>query len=70
MPKCGESAIHMAFAPELHQVTGCYFASSKPRRSAKRSYDATTMQQLWQISAELVGLAETGANPHSVSHRR
>jgi hypothetical protein len=33
------TSIHLASAPDLEQVTGRYFASSKPRRSSKRSYD-------------------------------
>ena len=48
--------IHMASAPDLEQVTGRYFVNSKPKRSAKRSYDEATAARLWQVSADLVGL--------------
>ncbi len=50
------TSIRLASAPELAQVTGRYFANSKPRRSSSRSYDAATAARLWQVSAELVGL--------------
>jgi retinol dehydrogenase 14 len=53
------TSIHVASAPDLEQVSGRYFAGRKPKRSAKRSYDEAVAAQLWQVSAELVGL--TGA---------
>ena len=52
------TSIHLASAPDLEQVTGRYFANSKPRRSSKRSYDEAAAARLWQVSADLVGLAE------------
>jgi hypothetical protein len=42
-------------------VTGRYFASSKPKRSSKPSYDKSTAARLWQVSADLVGLTATRA---------
>jgi retinol dehydrogenase-14 len=53
------TSIHLASAPELEQVTGRYFADSKPKTSSKPSYDRATAARLWQISADLVGLATT-----------
>jgi hypothetical protein len=50
------TSIHVASAPDLEQVTGRYFANSKPKRSAKHSYDEATAARLWQVSANLVGL--------------
>jgi NAD(P)-dependent dehydrogenase (short-subunit alcohol dehydrogenase family) len=50
------TSIHLASAPDLEQVTGRYFASSKPRRSSKRSYDQAAAARLWQASADLTGL--------------
>jgi Dehydrogenases with different specificities (related to short-chain alcohol dehydrogenases) len=44
-------------APDLEQVTGRYFANSKPKRSSKRSYDEVAAARLWQVSTDLVGLA-------------
>jgi NAD(P)-dependent dehydrogenase (short-subunit alcohol dehydrogenase family) len=50
------TSIHLASAPDLEQVTGCFFANSKPKRSSKCSYDTATATRLWQVSADLVGL--------------
>ncbi|HXA60107.1 MAG TPA: SDR family NAD(P)-dependent oxidoreductase [Streptosporangiaceae bacterium] len=54
------TSIHVASAPDLEQVTGCYFANSKPKRSTKRAYDEAAAARLWQVSADLVGLTLTG----------
>jgi retinol dehydrogenase-14 len=51
------TSIHVASAPDLDQVTGRYFAKSKPRRSGQRSYDKAAAARLWQVSADLVGLS-------------
>ncbi len=50
------TSIHLASSPQLEQVTGHYFAHSKPKRSSKRSYDEAAAARLWQVSAELVSL--------------
>ncbi len=55
------TSIHLASAPELEQVTGRYFASSKPRRSSRRSYDQAAATRLWQVSADLADLTAAGA---------
>ena len=52
--------IHLASSPEVEGVTGQFFAKRKPRKSAKRSYDTADAVRLWEISAELVGLDDTG----------
>ena len=54
------TSIHLASAPELEQVTGSYFANSKPKRSSRRSYDEAAAARLWQVSADLVGLTAAG----------
>ena len=54
------TSIHLASAPDLEQVTGRYFANSKPKRSSKRSYDEAAAARLWQVSADLVGLTAAG----------
>jgi retinol dehydrogenase-14 len=54
------TSIHLASAPDLEQVTGRYFANSKPRTSSKRSYDKAAAARLWQLSADLVGLTTAG----------
>jgi retinol dehydrogenase-14 len=55
------TSIYLASAPDLEQVTGRYFANSKPKRSAKRSYDEAAAARLWQVSADLVGLTAPGS---------
>ena len=54
------TSIHLSFSPDLEQVTGRYFANSKPRRSSKRSYDQAAAARLWQVSTALVGLTAAG----------
>ncbi len=54
------TSIHVASAPELDGVTGRYFASCQPRRSAQRSYDEATAARLWRMSADMVGLEPGG----------
>jgi retinol dehydrogenase-14 len=51
------TSIYLASAPQLEQVSGRYFANSKPKRSSERSYDEAAAARLWHVSAELVGLA-------------
>lgn len=50
------TSIRLASDPELNHVTGHYFANGKPKRSSQRSHDQAAAAQLWQISADLVGL--------------
>ncbi len=54
------TSIHLASAPDLERVTGCYFVNSKPKRSSKPSYDEATAARLWQVSSDLVGLTAAG----------
>jgi retinol dehydrogenase-14 len=58
--KGAATSIHLASAPDLEQVTGRYFANSKPKTSSKRSYDEAAAARLWQLSADLVGLTTAG----------
>jgi retinol dehydrogenase 14 len=59
------TSIHLASAPDLEQVTGCYFASSKQKRSSERSYDEAAATRLWQVSADLVGLTTADSVRHA-----
>jgi retinol dehydrogenase 14 len=54
------TSIHVASAPDLAQVTGRYFVNSKPTTSSKLSRNEAAGAQLWQMSADLVGLAAAG----------
>ena len=53
------TSIYVASAPELENVTGQFFADSKPKRSSRRSYDEGTAARLWRVSADLVGIPAT-----------
>ena len=55
--------IHLASAPDLEQVTGRYFANSRPTRSSKASYDQAAAARLWQVSGDLVGMTTAGDTP-------
>jgi retinol dehydrogenase-14 len=59
------TSIYLASAPDLEQVTGRYFANSKPKRSSERSYDAAAATRLWQVSANLVGLTTADSVRHA-----
>ena len=59
------TSIYLASAPDLEQVTGRYFANSKPKRSSERSYDKAAAARLWQVSANLVGLTTTDSLRHA-----
>ncbi len=54
-----KTTVHVASAPELENVSGQFFANSKPKRSSKSSYDEGTAARLWQVSADLVGIPTT-----------
>ena len=51
------TSIHVASAPGLEQVTGAFFAKSRPTTSSRRSYDRAAAARLWELSADLVRLA-------------
>ena len=57
------TSIYLASAPDLEQVRGRYFADSKPKTSAQRSYDEAAARRLWQVSADLIGLTATTDTP-------
>ena len=52
------TSIYLASSHDVENVTGTYFTKSKPIRSSSRSYDHAVAQRLWQVSADLVGLAQ------------
>ncbi len=54
------TSIHVASAPELEEVTGRYFAKSKPRRSSESSYDQAAAERLWQTSTDPAGPTPAG----------
>jgi NAD(P)-dependent dehydrogenase (short-subunit alcohol dehydrogenase family) len=52
-----ETPVYLASSPEVDGVSGQYFANRKARKSHTSSYDSATTTRLWQVSADLVGLA-------------
>lgn len=59
LEKAAHSSIYAAAAPELAGVSGKYLnPSGKITKSAKRSYDQVTTQQIWERTLELTHLAD------------
>ena len=46
-----------AAPPDVEHVTGQYFVKERPVRSSPASYDEQAAARLWQMSAQLTGLA-------------
>lgn len=57
--KGARTSLHVATSPELEGVTGRYFVNSKAVKSSKASYDEQVAKRLWEVSAEMCGIAET-----------
>jgi NAD(P)-dependent dehydrogenase (short-subunit alcohol dehydrogenase family) len=57
-----ETPVFLASAPELEGVTGRYFANRVAKASSRASYDVAAAQRLWEVSAQLVGLAPTAVS--------
>ncbi len=51
--------VRVALDPELAGITGGYFDRHRLRRAAPRALDPALQEQLWQRSAELVGVSAT-----------
>ena len=56
--KGASTSVYLASSPEVAEVTGGYFANSRPRRSSRVSYDRDLARRLWEVSAELTGVSE------------
>jgi NAD(P)-dependent dehydrogenase (short-subunit alcohol dehydrogenase family) len=52
-----DTQIWLAQSPELEGVTGKYFVRRRETRSSDISYDKVVAQRLWDVSAEMTGLA-------------
>ncbi len=52
-----DTAVYLASSREVEGASGGYFVKRKAKRSHAASYDAATTGRLWQVSAELVGIA-------------
>jgi NAD(P)-dependent dehydrogenase (short-subunit alcohol dehydrogenase family) len=61
-PEAGaRTAVYLATSSEVEGVSGRYFERQKAVRSSPASYDQAAAGKLWQVSAELTGLADGGA---------
>jgi retinol dehydrogenase-14 len=52
-----QTSIYLASSPEVEGVSGKYFVDSHPVPSSAASYDEAAQKRLWEVSAELTGLA-------------
>jgi retinol dehydrogenase-12 len=51
--------IYLAAAPEVKGITGKYWENKRQRNSTAASYDVDVQNRLWEVSAQLAGLAES-----------
>jgi len=56
--KGAQTSIYLASSPEVQSVTGKYFVDCKVTQPAPQAADATVARKLWDVSAELVHLAD------------
>jgi len=52
-----ETSVFLASSPDAAGVSGQFFENGKARASQKASFDSATTARLWEVSADLVGLA-------------
>ncbi len=55
------TSIYLASSPQIEGVSGKYFVRCKAKRSSKISYDEAAQRRLWEISARLTGIADSGS---------
>ena len=51
------TSIYLATSPEVEGVSGRYFDRCKERRSSSSTYDEAQARRLWEVSAQMTGLA-------------
>ncbi|GMU60649.1 MAG: retinol dehydrogenase [Myxococcaceae bacterium] len=57
-PKQGaQTSVYLATSPEVKDVTGGYFARSRPRTPTAEAQDDAAAKRLWELSERLTGLA-------------
>jgi retinol dehydrogenase 14 len=52
-----QTSIYLASSPDMDGVTGKFFANRKPKTANKLADDTQVTARLWQVSADLVGMA-------------
>jgi hypothetical protein len=56
--KGAETSIYLASSPEVQSITGKYFVDCKAAQPAPQATDSAVAKKLWDISAEMVHLAD------------
>jgi NAD(P)-dependent dehydrogenase (short-subunit alcohol dehydrogenase family) len=56
--KGAETSIYLASSPEVQSITGKYFVDCKVTQPAPQATDSAVAKKLWDVSAEMVHLAE------------
>jgi NAD(P)-dependent dehydrogenase (short-subunit alcohol dehydrogenase family) len=59
--KGAETSIYLATSPEVQSITGKYFVDCKVVQPAPQASDLNVARKLWDVSAELVHLAEAAS---------
>jgi NAD(P)-dependent dehydrogenase (short-subunit alcohol dehydrogenase family) len=55
------TSIHLAASPAVAGISGSYFANMREARCSRAARDVDAARRLWQVSAELTGLAGAAA---------
>jgi NAD(P)-dependent dehydrogenase (short-subunit alcohol dehydrogenase family) len=56
--KGAETSIYLASSPEVQSITGKFFVDCKVTRPAPQATDSAVAKKLWDVSAEMVHLAD------------
>jgi NAD(P)-dependent dehydrogenase (short-subunit alcohol dehydrogenase family) len=56
--KGAATSIYLASSPEAHSITGKYFVDCKVTQPAPQAADSAVAKKLWDVSAEMVHMAE------------
>ena len=56
--KGAETSIYLASSPEVQSITGKYFVDCKVTQPAPQATDSAVANKLWDVSAEMVHLAD------------
>lgn len=59
--KGAETSIYLASSPEVQSITGKYFVDCKVTQPAPQAADSAVAKKLWDVSAEMVHLADAVA---------
>jgi len=66
----GARIVYLATSPEVEGKTGGYYENDVERAPAKLALDDGVAARLWEVSAQMTGMAGAAAAPDSGSNRR